>query len=101
MARSWAEPIDLVLQVDDPTLARNAGRFRLTAGPDSVTRYEPSTDPADLTLDVRELASCYLGGTQVTRFVQAGLVTEHTSGAAKALDDALRTEHVAFTTDEF
>ncbi|MET9344949.1 GNAT family N-acetyltransferase [Nonomuraea sp. NPDC003804] len=101
LARAWAAPFDLVLQVRDAALPANAGRFRLTAGPDTAIAYEPTADPADLTMDVRELAACYLGGALVTRFVRAGLVAEHTPGAAATLDAALRTERPAFTMDEF
>lgn len=48
-------------------------------------------------MDVRELASCYLGGTPLRRFVHAGLVTEHTPGAVRRLDAALETEWLPFT----
>ncbi|MFK8849985.1 GNAT family N-acetyltransferase [Streptomyces sp. Ac-502] len=92
-ARSWAAPVDLVLDVRDATLPANAGCFRLTAGP-SGAAYGPTGDPADLTLDVRDLSACYLGGVLVRRLVQAGLVEEHTPGAARLLDAALETEHL-------
>lgn len=101
LARAWAAPVDLVLQVHDGVLRGNAGRFRLTVGADSAVTYEASDDPADLTLDVRELAACYLGDARLTRFVRAGLATERRPGAARALDAALRTEHLPFTLDEF
>ncbi|MGW5688291.1 sterol carrier protein domain-containing protein [Nonomuraea sp. NPDC003754] len=81
-----------MLQVRDAALPANAGRFRLTASPDTATAYEPTADPADLTMDVRELAACYLGGARVTRFARAGLLVEHTPGAAATLDAALPTE---------
>ncbi|MFH8794838.1 GNAT family N-acetyltransferase [Streptomyces sp. NPDC017941] len=138
-ARSWATPVDLVLEVRDPQLPANDGRFRLTVpasgtdatppGTDATTyghpattyghpattyghaatayghtraTYEPTTDPADLTVDVRDLAAAYLGGvTGLTAVVRAGLATEHTPGAAAALDSALRTERLPHTVDEF
>ncbi|MEU5067920.1 GNAT family N-acetyltransferase [Streptomyces virginiae] len=99
-ARSWAAPVEVVLEVHDARLPDNAGRFRLKAGPDGAT-YAHADGAADLALDVRELAACYLGGTRVTDLVAAGLVQEHTPGAAAALDDALRTPVLPHTGDEF
>ncbi|WKD31842.1 GNAT family N-acetyltransferase [Streptomyces xanthophaeus] len=99
-ARSWAAPVDVVLEVHDARMPANAGRFRLTAGPDGAT-YEHADSAADLALDVRELAACYLGGTRVGELVAAGLVREHTPGAADALDAALRTAVLPHTGDEF
>ncbi|MFD9632961.1 GNAT family N-acetyltransferase [Streptomyces violascens] len=99
-ARSWAAEAALVLEVRDDRIPANAGRFRLTTSPHACT-YEPTQAPADLTLDVRDLAACYLGGTEVRRLVLAGLVTERTAGAAAALDAALRTTELPHTVDEF
>ncbi|KNB50751.1 GNAT family N-acetyltransferase [Streptomyces caatingaensis] len=99
-ARSWAAPCDLVLDLTDATLPANAGRRRLTAGPAGAT-LTPTDAAPDLALDVRELAACYLGGTELRHLVRAGLAAEHTPGAAAALDEALRTAYLPHTTDEF
>ncbi|MFI6685538.1 GNAT family N-acetyltransferase [Streptomyces sp. NPDC050485] len=99
-ARSWAAEAFLVLEVRDDRIPANAGRFRLAASPHACT-YEPTTAVPDLSLDVRDLAACYLGGTEVRRLVFAGLVTEHTPGAAAALDAALHTPELPHTVDEF
>ncbi|MBZ9598814.1 GNAT family N-acetyltransferase [Streptomyces yangpuensis] len=99
-ARSWAAPVELVLEVHDARLPDNAGRFRLKAGPHGAT-YDHADGAADLALDVRELAACYLGGTRVADLVAAGLVQEHTPGAADALDAALHTPVLPHTSDEF
>ena len=86
-ARSWAAPVDLVLDLRDTALPVNAGRFQLTAGPRDPAdparpaspagpvgaTWEPTDDAPDISLDVRELASCYLGGTPLRHFVHAGL----------------------------
>ncbi|MFE3883294.1 GNAT family N-acetyltransferase [Streptomyces lydicus] len=95
-ARSWAAPVDLVVDLRDTALPANAGRFRLTAGPGGAT-WEPTGDAPDISLDVRELGSCYLGGTPLRHFVHAGLATEHTPGAVRRLDAALETEWLPFT----
>ncbi len=98
--RSWAAPVELVLELTDVRLPANAGRFRLKAGPGGAA-YEPARAAPDLALDVRELAACYLGGTRVVELVAAGLVAEHTPGAAAELDAALRTDLLPHTSDEF
>ncbi|MEV5943382.1 GNAT family N-acetyltransferase [Streptomyces sp. NPDC051994] len=99
-ARSWAAEAFLVLEVRDDRVPANAGRFRLAASPHTCT-YEATAAAPDLSLDVRDLAACYLGGTEFRRLVLAGLVTEHTPGAAAALDAALRTAELPHTADEF
>ncbi|WP_329462420.1 GNAT family N-acetyltransferase [Streptomyces sp. NBC_01431] len=99
-ARSWAAEAFLVLEVRDDRVPANAGRFRLAASPHTCT-YEATAAAPDLSLDVRDLAACYLGGTEARRLVLAGLVAEHTPGAAAALDAALRTAELPHTADEF
>ncbi|MEV5982040.1 GNAT family N-acetyltransferase [Streptomyces sp. NPDC052114] len=99
-SRSWAAPVDVVLDVRDDRLAANAGRHRLTASAEGCT-YARTEDPADLTVDVRDLAAGYLGGTTVDALVRAGLATEHTPGTVTALDAALRTPRLPHTVDEF
>ncbi|MFE2475736.1 GNAT family N-acetyltransferase [Streptomyces sp. NPDC059389] len=98
--RSWAAPVEVVLELADVRLPANAGRFRLKAGPGGAT-YEPAVAPADLELEVRDLAACYLGGTRIAELVAAGLVAERTPGAAAALDAALHTPLLPHTADEF
>ncbi|MFD5702813.1 GNAT family N-acetyltransferase [Streptomyces lasiicapitis] len=104
LARSWAAPADLVLEVTDAQLPANEGRFRLTVDGETASytaAYDRTDAPADLTLDVRDLAAAYLGGNQITAVVRAGLATEHTPGTAATLDAALRTDHLPHTVDEF
>ncbi|MFD0415686.1 GNAT family N-acetyltransferase [Streptomyces sp. NPDC127108] len=120
LARDWAAPAALVLEVTDTQVPANDGRFRLTVSPQDTTQdttddgthaetykdtykatYEPTTAPADLSIEVRDLGAAYLGGTRITAAVRAGLATEHTPGTAAALDAALRTAHLPHTADEF
>ncbi|MDI3407358.1 GNAT family N-acetyltransferase [Streptomyces cavernicola] len=100
LRRSYAAPVDLVLDVHDAHLPVNSGPHRLSCSPRGVA-YEPTHDPADLSLAVRDLAACYLGGTSPTALVRAGLATEHTPGAAETLTAALRTDHAPHTVDGF
>ncbi|MGC0420878.1 GNAT family N-acetyltransferase [Embleya sp. AB8] len=100
VARSWAAPVDLVLQVRDAAVRANDGRFRLTVG-EAGTTWAATEAPADLVLDVAELAACYLGATPVSRLVAAGLVVEATPGAARRLDAALRTDFLPFAHEDY
>lgn len=70
-ARRYATTVDVVVEVTDPILAENTGRFRLTGGPDgaSCTR---TGDPADVVCSVTELGAAYLGATSFTALVAAG-----------------------------
>ena len=87
-ARTYAAPIDVVLDLDDPFAPWCAGRYRLTAGPDgaSCTR---SNDAADLALGAAELGAVYLGGTSLSVLADAGRVRELTEGAVNATSRAL------------
>ncbi|MEV6495446.1 GNAT family N-acetyltransferase, partial [Actinoplanes sp. NPDC051633] len=79
-ARQYATPIDLVLDVTDPLLPANAGRWRLTGGPDGSS-CTPTTDPADLACTVLELGAAYLGGPTLAALGAAGRIRELTPGA--------------------
>jgi predicted acetyltransferase len=78
--RRYAAPLDVVLDVTDPLLTANTGRWRLTAGPDAVTCV-PTGDPADLACTVLELGAAYLGGPSLAALAAAGRVRELTPGA--------------------
>jgi predicted acetyltransferase len=92
--RSYACPVDAVLEVTDELLPGNAGRWRLRAsapgagGPASDVTCERTDDPADIALDVRELGAAYLGGTRLGALAAAGLVTELRPGTLGALSAA-------------
>ena len=74
-ARAYPAPVDAVLEVTDPLVASNAGRWHLRAsGSDvEVTRTDA---PAHLALDIADLAAAYLGGTTLAALASAGRVTE-------------------------
>jgi len=90
-AREYAIPVDVVLEVDDEICPWNAGRWQLRSC-DGEVRCERSEQEADLHLDVRDLAACYLGGTSLRALTDAGLVAERTAGAVTALGQALHHE---------
>jgi predicted acetyltransferase len=86
-ARTYARDVDVVLAVTDGFLPWNAGRWQLAGGPGGAT-CEPTSRPADLTVDVRELGAVYLGKPSLVRLGAAELVQEHTSGALAIVSEA-------------
>jgi predicted acetyltransferase len=88
--RAYACPVDVVLEVADELLPANAGRWRLTTGgPDGGVSCDRTSDPAEVTLDVRELGAGYLGGTRLGALAAAGLVSDARPGALKQLSAAM------------
>jgi predicted acetyltransferase len=88
-SRGYPSEVDVVLDVTDARCPWNAGRWRLSAGPTGST-CEPTRDPADLALDVRELGATYLGGVTFETLGRADLVEERTAGALAACSAAFR-----------
>lgn len=87
--RSYSRPVDLVLDVDDDTLPDNAGRWRL-AGDENGATCARTSDAADVTLSVNDLAAAYLGGGSFADAAAAGLARENRPGALRILSSALR-----------
>jgi predicted acetyltransferase len=90
--RQYATAVDMVLEVTDPLLPANEGRWRLTAGArddGAKPACEPTTASADIALPVSALGSAYLGGGRLSGLAQAGQVIEHRPGAAAALTAAM------------
>ncbi|MFD4503985.1 GNAT family N-acetyltransferase [Streptomyces sp. NPDC058457] len=79
-ARTYQTPVDVVLEVADAFCPWNAGRWRLT-GDTKGASCERTTDAAELTLSVRELAAAYLGGVSLVSLARAGRVREVRPGA--------------------
>lgn len=85
-ARGWFTEGELVLDVDDRFLGEH-GRYLLTVR-DSKAECVPTDREPDLSLDVSDLGSIYLGGTAPSTLVRAGHIRAHRPDAA-ALADAL------------
>ncbi|MDJ0380317.1 GNAT family N-acetyltransferase [Streptomyces sp. G-G2] len=79
-ARSYAAPLDVVLDLDDRQAPWNRGRWRLSGGAAGAVCAR-TYDTPDLSLDAAALGSAYLGGTTLTELAAAGRVREHTPGA--------------------
>jgi predicted acetyltransferase len=98
--RSYAHDVDVVLEVGDTLLPRNAGRWRLRGGPDGA-EVVATSDPADLALDVRELGAAYLGEPSLAAAGRAGLVNELRPGALDAASQAFAHDPRPFITFVF
>ncbi len=77
--RRYQAPVDVVLDVTDPFLPANTGRFRLVGGPDGAeaTRTDAA---ADLAVTAQALGAAYLGGVSLAALAAAGQVTERAPG---------------------
>ncbi|MFF7981107.1 GNAT family N-acetyltransferase [Streptomyces sp. NPDC007901] len=89
-ARGWCTDGELVLDVDDPFLGEH-GRYLLTVR-DGKADCVPTDREPDLSLDVTDLGSVYLGGTAPSTLVRAGHIRAHRPGAAVLADTLFRTE---------
>jgi predicted acetyltransferase len=88
-SRGYATDIDLVIDLSDTGCPWNARRWRL-AGDGTGATCAATTDPAEVSVDVRELGAAYVGGTSLAALAMAGLVEEHRPGAVAQLSAALR-----------
>lgn len=90
-ARAYAAPVDVVFEVEDAFCPWNAGRWRLS-GDAKGASCERTTDAADLSLSVKELAVTYLGGFSLRTLGGAGLVRELRPGALAEASTAFRSD---------
>ncbi|MGW4560868.1 GNAT family N-acetyltransferase [Streptomyces sp. NPDC004561] len=88
--RGWFTDGELVLDVDDPFLGEH-GRCLLTVR-DGKAECVPTDREPDLSLDVSDLGSVYLGGTAPSTLVRAGHIRAHRPGAATLADALFRAE---------
>ncbi|MET9761908.1 GNAT family N-acetyltransferase [Streptomyces sp. NPDC006372] len=89
-ARGWFMDGELVLDIDDPFLGEH-DRYLLTVRDGKADCVPTDRDP-DLSLDIRDLGSVYLGGTAPSTLVRAGHVRAHRPGAAALADALFRAE---------
>jgi predicted acetyltransferase len=93
--RHYNAPGTFIFELDDP-LGFAEGCWLLSideSGRGVVTRLDDGDGFGDnhhLTMNVRELAGIYLGGTSVSTLVKAGRIIQKTPGAAVAVDAAFR-----------
>jgi predicted acetyltransferase len=98
-ARTYEGEGSLVLEVvDRGELA--GGRYRLEASAQGAS-CTATTESADLTLDVAELATLWLGDESAVRLAALGRVREERAGAARVADALLRTSGRPWCPDMF
>ncbi len=89
VARRYGVADALVLEVTDLFCPWNAGRWRLVASgePGAASAAVDRTDaPADLAVDVADLAAAYLGAFRFSHLAGAGRVDELTPGSLRRAD---------------
>jgi predicted acetyltransferase len=89
-ARGWFTDGEIVLDVDDPFLGEHS-RYLLTVR-DGKAECVPTDREPDLSMDVRDLGSVYLGGTEPSKLVRAGHIQAHHAGAGALADELFRGE---------
>jgi predicted acetyltransferase len=102
--RRYLIPLDLVLEVDDPLLPENAGRWRLRAdGPSGPATCVPAPAGAevDLVCDVADLSAAYLGGVSLASLAAAGRVREARAGALATASTAFAWHRSPSATEVF
>ncbi|ATL28798.1 GNAT family N-acetyltransferase [Streptomyces formicae] len=98
-SRTYAAPGSLVLEITDGA-GLAGGRYRLDATPQGATCV-PTTESADLALDVAELAELWLGDASAARLVALGRIGEEGVGAAALADVMFRTSRRPWCPDLF
>ncbi|MBL1101652.1 GNAT family N-acetyltransferase [Streptomyces coffeae] len=98
-ARTYPAEGSLVLELRDRA-GLAGGRFSLEAGPDGAD-CAPTTRAADLTMDIAELGTLWLGDESAVRLAALGRVTEEREGAAALAERLLRTARRPWCPDIF
>ncbi|MET8897575.1 GNAT family N-acetyltransferase [Streptomyces albogriseolus] len=99
-ARTYETAGSLVLEVAD-TGGLTGGRYRLEASADGAGTCAPTTENPDLSLDVADLATLWLGDESAVRLAVLGRVREERAGAARQADALLRTSRRPWCPDIF
>jgi predicted acetyltransferase len=98
-ARTYDGTGTLVLEVADRQ-GLAGGRFRLEASPEGAS-CAPTGESADLTLDIAELATLWLGDESAVRLLALGRIQEVREGAARVADALLHTSRRPWCPDLF
>jgi predicted acetyltransferase len=90
-ARTWTQPCDVTVEVEDANAPWNQGRWRIHADAAGQATVERTSADADVTLPIQALGAAYLGGGNLVAQHRAGLVAEQRAGAVRELSQAMRT----------
>ncbi|WP_020577304.1 GNAT family N-acetyltransferase [Actinopolymorpha alba] len=86
-SRTYTRPVDVVLEVRDEFCPWNAGRWHLAGDATGASCGRVTREP-NLVLDIRDLASAYLGRPSLQAAGGAGLIEERTAGSLAAVSQA-------------
>lgn len=78
-ARRYAAPVDVVIEIEDPHITANEGRWRLVADRETAT-CTPTDSAADLRVHIQALGGAYLGGASLVSLADGGRVRELRQG---------------------
>jgi predicted acetyltransferase len=84
-ARSYGADGSIVLEVTDEFMPEVAGRWRLTAS-NGRGNVEPTTDAADLALEIQDLGALYMGAFSLASLGRAGRTVELSEGVRARAD---------------
>ncbi|WP_406444128.1 GNAT family N-acetyltransferase [Streptomyces sp. NBC_01613] len=98
-SRAYEGTGSLVLEVADRA-GLAGGRYLLEASAQGAS-CTPTTESAELTLDIAELGRLWLGDESVVRMAVLGRVQEERAGAARVADALLRTSRRPWCPDMF
>jgi predicted acetyltransferase len=90
-ARGYAADCDVRIGLEDAQIPDNTGTWRLhvTDGAASIVRTD---EQPEVSMNIQELGTVYLGGPTVIELCRAGIVTEHRDGAALELSRAMESD---------
>jgi predicted acetyltransferase len=99
VARGYRSHDRLSFDVADGFRPEVAGRYQLEAGPEGAECRRIPAEPgthADLSLDISDLGSTYLGGVSFSTLARAGRVIEETPGALARADLLFATDRAPY-----
>lgn len=99
-ARRYLTDGRIVLDVADQCLQGIAGRYALTVS-GGIAKCERTDEAADLSLDISDLGSLYLGGTSASLLADAGRLRVHAPVAARLADALFQAEAMPHTVHWF
>ena len=100
-ARTYTGEGSVVLELEDPLIDSNTGRWQLTVGADGAATVARTTAEPGLTLDVAALACTYLGAFRFRDLAAAGRVREIQPGALHTADVLFTTSRAPFSNTMF
>jgi predicted acetyltransferase len=89
-----------VIDVADEFMPDSAGKWRITTSGGSA-EVKATTDPADMELDISDLAAVYLGGFTFASLGRAARTTECVSGARERADAMFATSTTPWCPEVF